>query len=94
MVDPNLENKDGSTSYGTLFYQCLTDYYTEHGYEPKPNMNLMLSTCKVEIDIHKPSIDILQNGSVSTPIYSYFIRCHDKMKLQDDQLILNNEHIQ
>ena len=56
-------------------------------------MEHLLSKCKKKIDIHKPSIDILQNGAVMTPIYSYFRRCGDKMKLEEDRLILDNEHI-
>ena len=46
-VDPNLVNKDCSTTYGTLFYQCLTEYYTREGYEPKENMKFLLENCKM-----------------------------------------------
>lgn len=57
-VDPNLENKDGTTTYGVLFYQSFTAFFTEAGYKPKEHLQYLFDHCKIPADIHKPTINI------------------------------------
>lgn len=51
-LEPNFVNKiDGTTSYGTLFYHSLLDYYTKEKYRPKEHLELLLEKCQ-NIDFH------------------------------------------
>ena len=66
-INPNQRNKDGTTTYGVLFYHSQTQFYIDEGYQPKENMEFLIQTCQKEtfknkININKTSIDILQSG--------------------------------
>lgn len=56
-------------------------------------MKFLLENHKVPIDFHKPSIDLLQDGQMTSPIYAYFRREYKKMTLSGDQLTLPKEHV-
>lgn len=40
-IDPNKKNADGTTVYGELFYQCLTQYYQDKYFKPREHIRLL-----------------------------------------------------
>ena len=97
-INPNQRNKDGTTTYGVLFYHSQTQFYIDEGYQPKENMEFLIQTCQKEtfknkININKTSIDILQSGQINTPIYSYFKRRYDKITLQDNKVEFDKQDL-
>jgi len=90
-ADPNQKNKDGTSTYGMLFYHCLNPYFEREGFKPNKNMRLMMQKRPASIDIHKPCVNILQNNFISTPIYSYFLRRHEKIILKNDKIWIDEE---
>lgn len=53
----------------------------------------MLENCQ-DIDFHNRSIDLNQDGKLCTPIFSYFKRCKDDIKLENDKVTMKEEHWQ
>lgn len=57
-IDPNFVNKiDGTTTYGTLFYHSLLEFYVREGYNPIEHMRMLLDNYD-NIDFHQPQIDL------------------------------------
>ena len=93
-IDPNFVNKiDGTTTYGTLFYHSVLDFYIREGYNPIEHMRMLLNHYDDKVDFHQPQIDLNQDNKLMTPISSYIRRCHMHINIKEGNP-MESEHFQ
>jgi hypothetical protein len=56
-ININEENKDGSTTFGLLFYSKSLPWFTEHGFKPSEKLELLLQKFD-KINKNKPQIKL------------------------------------
>ena len=57
-IDINKKNKDGSTIYGTLFYNNSMSFYTNNGFKPSEKLTKLLEIFNSTIDKNIPQIKL------------------------------------
>ena len=57
-IDINKKNKDGSTIYGTLFYNNSMPFYTNNGFKPSEKLTKLLEIFNSTIDKNIPQIKL------------------------------------